>query len=225
MQFPNSRKYVCEMLGALFLALAVIGSGIMGSSVSPDDGTVLLSNAIVTGITLFLLITIFGPISGAHLNPIVTFCFWLRGDIKARVGLFYVTGQILGALLGCFLANYIFDLATISISTTSRTGPNILLSEAFASFGLILVILYGVTLTPNKVPSLVGIYITAAIIFCSSNSFANPAVTVARQFSDSFCGIAPPDVLGYIIMQVLGATTAYYFYQWFFASKFSIKND
>lgn len=219
MDFLNSRRYCCEFLGTLFLSLAVLGSGIMAKNLSADEGLALFANAVVTGLTLYTLISLLAPISGAHLNPIVSICFWLKGDSSKKIASFYIFFQTAGAFFGCVIANFIFDLSVISISTTERTGAQIVFSEFFASFGLILVVMLGSLHSPQKIPSLVGCYITAAILFSSSNSFANPALTIARQFSDTFCGISPNSISPYIIVQLIAVFLAYRLYCWLLSER------
>ena len=219
MDFSNPRKYSCEFVGTLFLSLAVLGSGIMATNLSSDEGLALFANAIVTGLTLYFLISLLAPLSGAHLNPIVTISFWLKGDISKKNGSFYIIFQIAGAFLGCLIANIIYDLPFISMSTTERSGVQIVFAEGLSSFGLILVIMLASSYSSKKIPLLVGCYIAAAIMFSSSNSFANPALTIARQFSDTFCGISINSVGPYILVQLIAAFLAYILYRWLVAGR------
>ncbi len=219
MDFVRSRKYFCEFIGTLFLSLAVLGSGIMATNLSSDEGLALFANAVVTGLTLYTLISLLAPISGAHFNPIVTISFWLKGDISKKTGFFYIIFQISGALLGCLIANIIYDLPLISLSTTERSGAQIVFAEGLSSFGLILVIMLATSYSSKKIPSLVGCYIAAAIMFSSSNSFANPALTIARQFSDTFCGISMNSVGPYLLVQVIAAFLSYIIYRWLAAGR------
>ena len=219
MNFSSSRKYSCELIGTLFLTVAVLGSGIMATNLSSDDGLALFANAIVTGLALYTLISLLAPISGAHLNPIVTISLWLKGDISKKTSFFYIIFQISGAFLGCLITNIIYDLPLISMSTTERSGAQIVFAEGLSSFGLILVIMLASSFLSKKIPVLVGCYIAAAILFSPSNSFANPALTIARQFSDTFCGISMNSVGPYIVVQIIAAFLAYILYQWLTAGR------
>ena len=185
MNFSKSRKYVSELIGSFFLVLTVVGSGIMADQLSQDNGITLLGNAIPTGLTLIVIISIFGPISGAHFNPIVSLVFWLKRMMSFKDFIAYVVMQISGAIFGCVVANIIFKLPPVTISTLVRHDFSQFLSEILATFGLVLVIFIGSEVSKQNIPVLVGSYITSAYWFTSSTSFANPAVTVARQFSDT----------------------------------------
>ena len=213
----SKKKYCCEFIGTLLLSLAVLGYGIMATNLSSDEGLALFANAIVTGLILYTLISLLAPLSGAHFNPIVTMSFWLKGDISKKNAFFYMIFQIAGAFLGCLIANITFDLPIISMSTTERSGVQIVFAEGLSSFGLILVIMLAFSYSSQKVPLLVGCYIAGAIMFSSSNSFANPALTIARQFSDTFCGISMNSVGPYLIVQVIAAFLAYILYRWLVA--------
>ena len=204
-----SQKLVAEGLGTALLLATVVGSGIMGEALSPQNsGVALLANTIPTGAILYVLITIFGPISGAHFNPAVTLAFYLRNEIEFKQTLPYITVQILGGILGVLLANAMFDLSIIQISEKARASTGQGISEIVATFGLLLVIFGGIKHRANQVPMLVGLYITGAYWFTASTSFANPAVTIARMFSDTFAGIAPTSAPMFIICQLLGAALA-----------------
>ncbi|MEM7242120.1 MAG: MIP/aquaporin family protein [Pseudomonadota bacterium] len=203
------RKLIAEALGTAILLATVVGSGIMGAQLSPEnDAIALLSNAIATGAILYVLITIFGPLCGAHFNPAVTLVFLWRREISSQVAFAYIPAQIVGAILGVLLANAMFDLDVLQLSTKTRASVGQSLSELVATFGLILVILGGVTYRPKQVAMLVGLYITAAYWFTASTSFANPAVTVARMFSDTFAGISPASVPMFLCFQIVGAALA-----------------
>ena len=203
------RKLIAEGLGTALLLATVIGSGIMAANLSPNnDAIALLGNTIPTGAILFVLITIFGPISGAHFNPAVTLVFLWRKEIGARFAAGYILVQIIGGILGVLLANAMFDLSLWQISSKTRASTGQSISEIVATFGLILVILGGVTYRPKQVAMLVGLYITAAYWFTASTSFANPAVTIARMFSDTFAGIAPASVPMFLFCQLAGAALA-----------------
>ncbi|MEM0976567.1 MAG: MIP/aquaporin family protein [Pseudomonadota bacterium] len=205
------KNYVAEFLGTAFLLATVIGSGIMGDALSPDNAAVaLLGNTIPTGAILFVIITTLGPISGAHFNPAVTLAFWMRRQIATREALIYVVVQIVGGCLGVILANIMFDLDAIMISEKVRASSGQYLSEVIATFGLVFVIFAGIKYRPEAVPTLVGLYITAAYWFTASTSFANPAVTIARTLSDTFAGITPSSVPAFLAAQIVGAVLAVY---------------
>ena len=214
MKFSRNQKYASEFIGSLFLVLTVVGSGIMADQLSNDDGITLLGNAIPTGLTLVIIISIFAPISGAHFNPVVSLIFWLKKIISLLELTSYVVMQISGAIFGCIVANIIFELPPVTISTLARHDLSQFLSEILATFGLVLVIFLGIEFARLNLPVLVGSYITSAYWFTSSTSFANPAVTIARQFSDTFTGISPFGVPVFITAQILGAIIGYYFVNW-----------
>ena len=214
MKFSRNQKYASEFIGSFFLVLTVVGSGIMADKLSNDDGITLLGNAIPTGLTLVIIISIFAPISGAHFNPVVSLIFWFKKIISLSELTSYVMMQISGAIFGCIVANIIFELPPVTISTLARHDLSQFLSEILATFGLVLVIFLGIEFARLNLPVLVGSYITSAYWFTSSTSFANPAVTIARQFSDTFTGISPFGVPVFITAQILGAIIGYYFVQW-----------
>lgn len=200
------QKLVAEALGTAFLLIAVVGSGIMAEALSGGNtGVALLANAIATGAMLFALITTLGPISGTHLNPAVTLAFALRGEIAPKTALAYVVVQIIGGILGVWVAHLMFELPVLQLSTHVRTGPAQWFSEGIATFGLLFVIFGGIANAPKSVASLVALYITGAYWFTSSTSFANPAVTIARAMSDTFAGIAPHDAPMFIVAQLAAA--------------------
>jgi glycerol uptake facilitator-like aquaporin len=204
------RRLTAEALGTAFLVAAVIGSGSMAQRLSPDDvGVQLLENSIATGGALVALILAFGPVSGAHFNPVVTLADRLLGGISTAHGALYTVAQVIGGCVGAMVANLMFDLAAVNVSTHTRTGSGIWLGEVVATLGLLLVIL-GIVRSDNAryVPFAVGSYIAAAYWFTSSTSFANPAVTVARTLSNTFAGIAPSSVPGFVIAQIIGAMLA-----------------
>jgi glycerol uptake facilitator-like aquaporin len=203
------RAILAEALGSFLLFATVIGSGIMGERLAGGSVAIaLLGNTIATGAILFVLITMFGPVSGAHFNPAVTLVIRLRGEISSRVAIAFVAAQLCGGILGVWVAHLMFDLPILELSTKVRAGPGQLTSEAIATFGLILTILGTVRMRPAAVPASVALYITAAYWFTSSTSFANPAITIARSLSDSFAGIAPACVPGFIVAQLVGAIAA-----------------
>jgi glycerol uptake facilitator-like aquaporin len=207
---PLSRRLFAETLGAVFLLIGVVGSGIMAQTLSPDNiGVALLANAVATGVILYVLITILGPISGAHFNPAVTLAFWVRGDIGLRVAALYIVVQIIGAIIGVWLAHIMFDLPILQTSTTAhRTGLAQWVAEIIATIGLVITIFGGLRYAPAQVPALVAAYITGAYWYTASTSFANPAVTIARSLTDTFAGILPAHAPMFIIMQLIGAGVA-----------------
>lgn len=209
------RRLVAEALGTGFLLATVVGSGIMAERLAGGNVAVaLLGNTIPTGAILYVLITCLGPISGAHFNPAVTLCFRLRGEIASLEAALYVAVQVLGGVAGVLAAHVMFEHPLIDPSLTSRTGTGQWVAEFIATFGLVGVILAALRARAEAVPMVVGLYITAAYWFTSSTSFANPAVTIARAFSDTFAGIAPVDVAAFIAAQLVGAAVATVFFGW-----------
>jgi glycerol uptake facilitator-like aquaporin len=203
------QKLLAEGLGTAFLLVGVVGSGIMGAALADGNTAIaLLANAIATGCVLYVIITTLGPISGAHFNPAVTLAFWLRGQIETRQAGLYVVVQIIGGILGVWAAHVMFDLAILQASTTARAGVAQWFSEILATFGLLFVIFGGLKSRPDAIPTLVALYITGAYWFTSSTSFANPAVTIARGFSDTFAGINPAHIPMFIVMQIVGVGLA-----------------
>ncbi len=201
-----ARRSFAEGVGTAFLLAAVVGSGIMAEKLAGGNVAVaLLCNAIATGAALVVLITMLGPISGAHFNPAVTLIQALRQKLGMPEALGYIAVQAAGAIAGVLLAHAMFDLPLLQASDTVRTGPAQWLSEAIATFGLILTILLTVRHKPEFVPVSVGLYIVSAYWFTASTSFANPAVTLARAWTDTFAGISPGDVLGFVAAQIAGA--------------------
>lgn len=203
------RKLVAEALGTLFLVCTVVGSGIMAVNLAEgNDAVALLGNTIATGAVLYVLITIFSPISGAHFNPAVSLVFRLKGELGNSVFLAYVSAQLIGGLLGTVLAHAMFELALLTPSVNIRAGHGQFLAETIATFGLVMTILGGLKYRAEAVPMLVGLYITAGYWFTASTSFANPAVTLARGFTDSFSGIRPTDMPLFWLAQFIGAVLA-----------------
>ncbi|MDA9207850.1 aquaporin family protein [Octadecabacter sp.] len=202
------QKLAAECLGTALLLVGVVGSGIMAQGLTDDTALALLANAIATGCTLYFIITILGPISGAHFNPVVTLAFALRGEHPWRLVASYIPVQIIGGILGVWLCHVMFSLDVLQASTTDRTGFNQWISEIFATFGLLFVIFGGLRSRPDAVPTLVALYITGAYWFTSSTSFANPAVTIARGFSDTFAGINPAHIAMFIVAQLIGLAVA-----------------
>ena len=206
------QKYISEFLGTFILLLSIVGSGIAGQFYTSDVMLILFSHALVIGFTLIFLIRIFAEYSGAHFNPVVSLLFYLLGELSFRDLVIFVIIQVLAAILATLFANYLFGLDVIDISSKLRSGPNIYISEIFATFGLLMVILLSRGDGKNIVAFNVGVYIAAALLFTSSNSFANPAVTIARMFTNSFTGIDPSTVIWFIGSQILGFLIAYILY-------------
>lgn len=203
------QRLLAEGLGTAILLATVIGSGIMGETLADGNTAIaLLGNTIPTGAILVVLITILGPISGAHFNPIVTLVFWLKREITLHEGAGFIIVQIIGGILGVWAAHLMFDLDVLQVSQKMRAGPAQGFSEVVAAFGLVLVILGGIKHRPDSVAMLVGLYITAAYWFTASTSFANPAVTIARMMSDTFAGITPASAPLFIAAQIVGALIA-----------------
>lgn len=222
MAFDLSRRLVAEALGTAMLVATVVGSGIMADRLTDDVALSLLGNTLPTGAILVVLITILGPISGAHFNPAVTLVFALRGELPIRDGAAYVLAQIVGGVLGTLAAHGMFDLPLLQASTTVRSGTGQWFAEGVAAFGLVFTILAGVRFRPESIPWLVGLYITAAYWFTASTSFANPAVAIARAFSDTFAGIRPADLPGFILAEFAGALVAMALAGWLLAEPRSV---
>ena len=202
----NLRRTIAELFGTATLLLVVIGSGVMATNLSKDVGVQLTINSAATGLILYILITLLGPISGAHFNPVVTAIQLYKKNMTASLAATYLAAQLVGAVIGVALANFIFNLPIIEISQKDRTGTELFVSEILATAGLVFIIFTAIAQKSEaKIPVLVGAYISAAYFFTSSTSFANPAVTVARTLSDSFAGIAPGAVLPFIAAQIIGA--------------------
>lgn len=200
------RRFAAEGIGSFLLFATVVGSGIMAERLSGGNVAVaLLANTLATAAMLFVLITMLGPISGAHFNPAVSLVAASRGDLSVRDTAGYIAAQIACGILGVWVAHLMFDVPVLQLSTSSRTGTGQWLAEAIATFGLVLTILGTVRHRPAWVPASVALYITAAYWFTASTSFANPAITIARSLSDSFAGIAPRDVPGFVAAQLAGA--------------------
>jgi len=219
MSFDLTRRLTAEAVGTLILVMAVVGSGIMAEKLAGGNQAIaLLCNTLPTGAVLFVIITIFAPISGAHFNPAVSLVMMLRGDLDRRMTLAYVVVQIVGGCLGAVAAHLMFGLDLLQLGSTARTGLGQWAGEFIATFGLIAAILGCIRFRPDAVATAVGLYITSAYWFTASTSFANPAVTIARSLSDTFTGIAPGDVPGFIVAELLGALAAAYLFAWLFAS-------
>ena len=216
MSKPNSSKrLVAECLGTAFLLAAVVGSGIMGEKLAAGNvALALLANTIATGAALIALILTFGPVSGAHFNPAVTLADATQGGIPWRLVPGYIVAQCLGAMIGVYSAHFMFAQPLMQISQHARSGPSQLFSEFVATFGLLAVIWGCSRARLAAVPYAVGAYITAAYWFTASTSFANPAVTLARAFTDTFAGIRPADAPRFIAMQFIGALAATALFRW-----------
>jgi glycerol uptake facilitator-like aquaporin len=217
MSATPARRLVAEALGSGLLFATVIGSGVMAESLAGGNVAVaLLGNTLATGAILFVLITMLGPVSGAHFNPAVTMVMRLRGAIGTREAILYPVVQVLGGIAGVWAAHLMFDLPILQVSDKTRTGAGQWAGEFVATFGLVLTILGTVRMHPAAVPASVALYIVAAYWFTSSTSFANPAITLARSLSDSFAGIAPADVPAFIAAQIAGALVALGVARWLF---------
>ena len=205
------RKLLAEFVGTCFLVMIVIGSGIMAQNLSSDQLSVLLANTIATGAGLTALIWIFISVSGAHFNPAVSLIMFLKKELTLKQFSYFISFQVAGGFFGAILANVMFGLEPLQISANERSGLNIYFSELIATFGLIITILGVRKLSNLVVAPAVGLYISAGYWFTSSTSFANPAVTIARVFSDTFTGINPEFILPFIVFQLIGACLAMLF--------------
>jgi len=217
MPISFGRRLAAEGFGTAFLLIAVVGSGIMGERLAGGNmGIALLANALATGAALVVLITIFGPLSGAHFNPAVTLYFALRGQTAWRAAVLYVPVQIAAAIIGVWLTHLMFALPVLEISTKLRAGPPQLLAEFIATTGLLTTIAGAIRFASPSTPMLVGLYITGAYWFTASTSFANPAVTIARSLTQSFSGIAPASAPGFIAAQLAATFVAAFGLKWLF---------
>ena len=213
-----SKRLFAEWFGTLALVATVVGSGIMAETLSNDNiALALLGNTIATGAILVVLITMLGPVSGAHFNPAVSAAFVLRGELSGMLAIKYIACQFLGGICGTFIAHWMFAAPIIQEATHFRSGLNQYGSEWVATFGLLMVIFGGIRYRPDAVPWMVGLYITAAYWFTASTSFANPAVTVARSLTDSFSGIYVGDMPFFIFAQMLAVWPAYRLASWLFS--------
>jgi glycerol uptake facilitator-like aquaporin len=214
------QRIAAEFIGTALLLATVIGSGIMGAKLAGgNEALALLGNTLATGAILAVLITMFGPVSGAHFNPAVSGVFWLRGEINSRLAVAYVLAQLLGGLAGALIAHGMFDLPLVQTASKVRTGSGQWFAEGVATFGLILTVLGTLSARPKAVAASVGLYITAAYWFTASTSFANPAVTLARAFSDTFAGIRPIDVAPFVTAQLAGAVVGLGVASWLFRTE------
>src|SRR6202166_543814 len=212
--FDLRRRLFAEMLGTALLVATVVGSGIMAETLTKDVALALLGNTLPTGAILVVLFTIVGPISGAHFNPAVTMIFALKRELTPREALLYIVAQVAGGIAGTMLAHAMFALPLLDASMKMRSGGAQWLAEGVAAFGLIATILAGIRFERASVPWLVGLYITAAYWFTSSTSFANPAVAIARSMTNTFSGIRPVDLPGFIAAELCGAVTALLLMNW-----------
>lgn len=216
-RFDLRRRLIAEALGTALLLAIVVGSGIMGERLAGGNVAVaLLGNTLATGAGLVVLITMFGPLSGAHFNPAVTLVFALRRELDWPTAAAYAGAQLAGAIAGVWVAHLMFAEPTFQVSTKLRDGPAQAFSEAVATFGLVAAILGSLRFRPDATPVIVGLYITSAYWFTASTSFANPAVTVARSFSDTFAGIAPTSAPAFIAAQLAGAALGAIVSSWLF---------
>ncbi|WP_255454640.1 MIP/aquaporin family protein [Parasphingopyxis sp. CP4] len=217
-----ARRLAAEAVGSFFLFCVVIGSGIMGETLSGGNVAIaLLGNTLATGAILFVIILIFAPLSGAHFNPAVTLVFLVRRELSVRDAILYVLAQLVGGIIGVWAAHLMFDLDILQFSTKARTGTGQWAGEAIATFGLLMTILGAVRYRPTWVAPAVGLYISAGYWFTSSTSFANPAITIARGLSDTFAGIAPADIGPFLIAQIFGALIAAGLGGWLFSQQTS----
>jgi glycerol uptake facilitator-like aquaporin len=217
--FDLNRRLAAEALGTAFLVATVVGSGIMAETLTKDVALALLGNTLPTGAVLVVLITILGPISGAHFNPAVTMIFALKREFEPGEALGYILAQIAGGIAGTVIAHAMFALPLWDASLKVRTGGPQWLAEGVAAFGLMVTILAGLKFNRPAIPWLVGLYITAAYWFTSSTSFANPAVAIARSLTNTFSGIRPLDLPGFIAAEVAGALAAFWLMNWLLRSR------
>ena len=212
------RRLVAEALGTALLVATVVGSGIMAETLTKDTALALLGNTLPTGAILVVLITILGPISGAHFNPAVSLVFALKRELTAGDAALYIGAQVVGGILGTMIAHGMFALPLLDASMKARTGAAQWFAEAVAAFGLVATILAGIRFQRAAVPWLVGLYITAAYWFTASTSFANPAVAIARSFTNTFSGIRPRDLPGFIAAEFCGAILGLMLMAWLLRS-------
>jgi glycerol uptake facilitator-like aquaporin len=218
--FGPARRLAAEALGTALLLAVVVGSGIMGERLAGgNDAVALLGNTLSTGAALVVLITVFGPISGAHFNPVVTAMFAARRELGWRLALAYVAVQVAGAVLGVWAAHLMFAEPVLQVSTKARDGLPQGFAEAVATFGLVATILGSLRFKPDATPLLVGLYITAAYWFTASTSFANPAVTIARSLTNTFAGIAPGSAPLFIAGQIAGGLLGVTTFGWLLAKE------
>ena len=218
--YARGQRVAAELIGTALLLAAVVGSGIMGERLAGGNVAVaLLANTLATGAMLVVLITMLGPISGAHFNPVVTAVFALRKEMAPSDAAGYVAVQIVGGIVGVMAAHLMFEESVLQVSAKVRAGPAQWFAEWVAAFGLVLTILLTLRANASAVAVSVGLYITAAYWFTASTSFANPAVTIARALSDTFAGIRPVDVPAFVLAQVVGAVSALVVCRWLLAER------
>lgn len=216
--FDLPRRLVAEGLGTAFLVAVVVGSGIMAESLADGNAAIaLLGNTLATGAILIVLILVFGPISGAHFNPVVSLSFAVQGRLRWKEFTTYTAVQTVGGIVGMLLAHVMFELPLLQASSHVRTGSGVWTGEIVASFGLLATIMGCLRTAPRAIPYAVGLFIIAGYWFTSSTSFANPAVTIARTLTDTFSGIRPMDAPGFIMAQIAGALLATFFFRWLWA--------
>lgn len=209
MQYSTLQKLTAEFLGTAFLLATIAGSGIMADTLSGGNiGLALLANSICVGAILYVLITMLGPISGAHFNPAVTLAFFLKKEIIASMACIYVVVQIAGAISGVWLTHLMFEQDILQLGTKIRSGYGQFFGEVVATFGLVFIIFATIKARAEAVPAAVGLYITAGIWFTSSTALCNPAVTIARSFTDTFTGMRPQDIFLFVIAQLIGTVLA-----------------
>jgi glycerol uptake facilitator-like aquaporin len=217
--FSLDRRIAAEFFGAALLVAAVVGSGIMAETLTKDVALALLCNTLATGSILIVLITVLGPISGAHFNPAVSLIFLIKRDLQVADAACYVVAQVAGAIVGVMVAHAMFDQALLQVSSTVRSGGPQWFAEFVAAFGLVAVILGGLRFCSAALPWLVGLYITAAYWFTASTSFANPAVALARSLTNTFSGIRPVDVPAFAAAEFAGALVALLVMQWLLTAR------
>jgi glycerol uptake facilitator-like aquaporin len=222
-EFSLSRRLAAEALGTGLLVTTVVGSGIMADRLTADTALALLGNTLPTGAILVVLITILGPISAAHFNPAVSLVFAMKRDIDWTTVALYVIAQVGGGIAGTIVAHLMFGLPLVEASLTERTGGAQWLAEAVAAFGLVATILAGIRFAKSSVAWLVGLYITAAYWFTASTSFANPAVAIARSLTNTFSGIRPIDLPGFILAELAGAVIGYLVMAWLLRQLFFLR--
>tara|TARA_A200000113_G_scaffold223046_1_gene237823 strand:+ start:720 stop:1382 length:663 start_codon:yes stop_codon:yes gene_type:complete len=215
----SNQKILSEFLGTFLLVLTVVGSGIMGENLSDNLALTLLGNSLATGAILFVIITMFINISGAYFNPAVVISDLINRKLNIKIASLFIFAQIIGGILGCLIANFYFEINIFQWSTNERFSISTFISEILATFGLILTIIIISTKDKDKVALAVALYITAGYWFTSSTSFANPAVTIARMFTDTFTGIHPGSVLYFILAQIIGAIMATFIAKYFINTK------
>lgn len=215
----SNQKILSEFLGTFLLVLTIVGSGIMGENLSDNLALTLLGNSLATGAILFVIITMFINISGAYFNPAVVISDLINGKLNIKISSLFIFAQIIGGILGCLIANFYFEINIFQWSTNERFAISTFISEILATFGLILTIIIISTKDKDKVALAVALYITAGYWFTSSTSFANPAVTIARMFTDTFTGIHPGSVLYFILAQIIGAIMATFIAKYFINTK------